>query len=125
MSLRIKIEQAKDVAVLDCCGRLVRGEALHFLKDAVTRLSGPRVVELDLSEVEMLDAGGLGMLCFLHKWTRASGILLKLINPSRRALEMLTRTKLTSVLHVSSADDIVEIPCNSDESTQNVNRAVA
>jgi len=125
MSLRIKIEQTRGVAVLECSGRLVRGEALHFLKDAVTSLSGLRVVVLDLSEVEMLDGGGLGMLVFLHKWTRAGGIQLKLVNPSNLTREMLTRTRLTSVLHVSSIVDVVEIFCNSDGSTENVEHAVA
>jgi len=125
MSLRIKFEQTSDVAVVRCGGRLVRGEAPHFLKDAVTSLSGLRVIVLDLSEVEMLDGGGLGMLVFLHKWTRAAGIQLKLVNPSSLVLEMLTRTRLTSVLHVSSIVDVVEIFCNSDGSIENVDRAVA
>ena len=125
MSLHIKIEQTSDVAVLQCCGRLVRGEALHLLKDAVTSLSRLRVVVLDLSEVEMLDGGGLGMLVFLHKWTRSSGIQLKLVNPSSLALEMLMRTRLTSVLHVSSIDDVVDIFCSSHRTTANVDRAAA
>ena len=125
MSLRIKFEQTSDVAVVRCGGRLVRGKALHFLKDAVTSLSGLRVIVLDLSEVEMLDGGGLGMLVFLHKCSRAAGIQLKLVNPSSFVLEMLTRTRLTSVLHVSSIVDVVEIFCNSDGSIENVDRTVA
>jgi len=101
------------------------GEALQFLKEAVTSLSGLRVIVLDLSEVEMFDGGGLGMLVFLHKWTRAAGIQLKLVNPSSLVSEMLTRTKLTSVLYVSSMVDVVEIFCDSETSTGNVDRAVA
>jgi len=125
MSLQIKFEQTSDVTVARCSGRLVRGEALHLLKDAVISLSGLRVIVLDLSEVEMLDGGGLGMLVFLHKWARAAGIPLKLVNPSSLVLEMLTRTKLTSVLHVSSIVYVVEIFCSSDGSTENVDHAVA
>jgi len=125
MTLHIKMEQTSDVAVLQCCGRLVRGEALHLQKDAVTSLPRLRVVVLDLFEVEMLDGGGLGMLVFLHKWTRSSGIQLKLVNPSSLALQMLMRTRLTSVLHVSSIDDVVDIFCNSHRTTANVDRAVA
>ena len=125
MSLHIQIQKTSDVAVVECGGRLVRGEALHFLKDAVTSLSRLRVVVLDLSQVKMLDGGGLGMLVFLHKWTGAAGIQLKLVNPSRLTREMLIRTRLTSVLHVSSIEDVVEIFCNSDGSTENVAGAVA
>jgi anti-anti-sigma factor len=125
MSLHIKMEQTGDVGVLQCAGRLVRGEALHLLKGAVSSLSRPRVVILDLSEVEMLDGGGLGMLVFLHNWTRTTGIQLQLVNPSSLALEMLMRTGLTSVLHVSSMDDVIEIFCSSKSATENVDRAVA
>jgi len=125
MSLQIKMEQASDVAVLQCSGRLVRGDALHLLKDAVTSLSQLRVVVLDLSEVEMLDCGALGMLVFLHKWTRSCGIQLKVVNPSSLAREMLMRTRLTSVLHVSSIDDVVDIFCGSHRTTENVDRAAA
>jgi anti-anti-sigma factor len=125
MSLRIKIEQTRDLAVLECSGRLVRGEELQVLKDAVISLSRLRVVVLDLSEVEMFDGGGLGMLVFLHKWTRAAGIQLKLVNPFNLTREMLVRTRLTSVLHVSSIDDLVEIFCNSDRPIETVHRAAA
>ena len=70
MSFYIKTEQTGDVVVLQCAGRMVRGETLSLLKDAVTCLSQLRVLVLDLSEVEMLDAGGLGMLVSLHNWAR-------------------------------------------------------
>jgi anti-anti-sigma factor len=125
MSLHIKREQTGDVAVLQCAGRIVRGEALHFLKDAVTGLSRPRVVVLDLTEVEMLDGGGLGMLVFLHRWTRDHGIQLKLVNPSNFVREMLDRTRLSCVFNISSIDDVVEILCTPVNVTMAVNRAVA
>jgi anti-anti-sigma regulatory factor len=41
-----------------------------------------RIIVLDLSGLEMLDAGGLGMFVFLHCWTRDNGIQLKLVTPS-------------------------------------------
>lgn len=125
MSLHIKSEQSGDVAVLQCAGRIVRGEALHFLKDAVTGLSQPRVVVLDLTEVEMLDGGGLGMLVFLHRWTRDNGIQLKLVNPSSFVREMLDRTRLTCVFNISSVDDAVEILCTAVIAPPDANRAVA
>jgi anti-anti-sigma factor len=106
-------------------GRIVRGEALHLLKDAVTSLRQPRVIVLDLSAVKMLDGGGLGLLVFLHCWTRDNGIQLTLVNPSNFAREMLEQTGLTSFLHVSTVDDAVEVLCNFDSTKANVNRAVA
>jgi anti-anti-sigma factor len=125
MSLHIKSEQSGDVAVLQCTGRIVRGEALHFLKSAVTGLKQPRMVVLDLTEVEMLDGGGLGMLVFLHRWTRDNGIQLKLVNPSSFVREMLDRTRLACVFNISSVDDAVEILCTGVTAPPDVNRAVA
>jgi len=121
-SLHIKSEQAGDVAVLRCAGRIVRGEALHFLKNAVTSLPPIRVIVLDLSGVEMLDCGGLGMLVSLQGWTRNNGIQLKLVNPSSFAREILERTGLTCVLHISSVGDAVDVLRKSDRTTENVNR---
>jgi anti-anti-sigma factor len=125
MSLSIKREQTGDVAVLQCTGRIVRGEALHFLKEAVTCLKRPRVVVLDLSEVEMLDGGGLGALVFLHRWTHDNNIQLKLVNPSNFVREMLDRTRLSCVFNISSMDDVVEVLCTSINATIDVNGAVA
>lgn len=125
MSLHIKSEQSGDVAVLQCAGRIVRGEALHLLKNAVTGLTQPRVVVLDLTEVEMIDGGGLGMLVFLHRWTRDADIQLKLVNPSSFVREMLGRTRLTCVFNISSVDDAVEILCTGVTAAADANRAVA
>jgi len=125
MSFYIKSEQTDDVVVVQCAGRMVRGEALRLLKGAVTILTQPRIIELDLTEVKMLDAGGLGMLVFLHCWTRDNGIQLKLVNPSKLAREMLERTRLTSIFNISSVEDAPEILRNVDSTIENVNRAVA
>jgi anti-anti-sigma factor len=125
MSLHIKSEQTGDVAVLQCAGRIVRGEALHLLKNAVTGLSQPRVVVLDLTEVDMVDGGGLGMLVFLHRWARDNDIQLKLVNPSSFVREMLGRTRLTCVFNISSVDDAVEILCTAVTAPPDANRAVA
>jgi anti-sigma B factor antagonist len=125
MSLYINIEQAADVAVLQCAGRMVRSQALSLLKDAVTSLSRLRVVVLDLSEVEMLDAGGLGMLVSLHNWACVNGIQLKLVNPSKPVRQMLELTRLTSVFHISSVEDVIQIFCSGDQANKSVAGAVA
>jgi anti-anti-sigma factor len=125
MSFQVKSKQADDVAVLQCTGRIVRGEAIHCLRDAVVRLKQPRVVVLDLSEVEMLDGGGLGLLVFLHRWTRDRNIQLKLVNPSSFVRELLDRTRLTCVFNISSVDDAVEILCKSAPALPDGSRAVA
>jgi anti-anti-sigma factor len=82
------------------------------------------MVVLDLTEVEMLDGGGLGMLVFLHRWTRDNGIQLKLVNPSNFVREMLDRTHLTCVFNISSMDDVLEILCTPTHVTMDVSRAL-
>ena len=114
MSLQIEKEQTGDVAVLQCAGRMVRTEELSLLRDAVTGLSQARVIVLDLSEVAVIGARGLGILVFLHNWACANGIQLTLVNPSKVVREMLELTGLTSVLHISSVDDVIQIFCDSD-----------
>lgn len=125
MSFYISTQQIGDVAVLQCTGRVVGPESLTALKEAVTSLSQLRVIVLDVSSVEMLDARGLGMLVFLHNWACATGIQVKLVNPSKLVRVMLEVTELTSVLHVSSVDDVIEMFCTSPRAIENVNRAVA
>jgi anti-anti-sigma factor len=124
MSLQIKSEETADVAVLHCVGKIVRAKALYLLKAAVTGLTRPRVIVLDFSDVKMLDAGGLGMLVFLHCWARHQGIQLTLVNPSSFVLEMLEQTQLTGVLHISSVADAMDILCKSAVATESVNLAV-
>jgi len=125
MSLYINIEQTADVAVLQCAGRLVRSQALSLLKDAVTGLSPLRVVVIDLSDVKMLDAGGLGMLVSLHNWACVNGIQLKLVNPSRLVRQVLALTRLTSVFNISSVEDVIHIFCSGDQANKSAIGAVA
>ena len=125
MSLHIEKEQSGDVAFLQCTGSMVRNDALCLLRDAVTGLAQARVIVLDLSEVTMLGARGLGMLVSLHNWAFSRGIQLKLVNPSRRVREILVLTGLTSVLNISSFNDLIQMYCNADLAVENVHRAVA
>ncbi len=99
------VEKLRDVAIVKCSGRLVRGEGVRALKNVGVSGNDTRVIVLDLSEVESVDAAGLTALISLHHWSRSRNIELKLSNPSRFVLEMLDRTRLSSVLHVSSLHD--------------------
>jgi anti-anti-sigma factor len=125
MSLHIKKEQTGGVALLQCAGKMVSAEALYLLRDAVRSSSQARVIVLDLSEVSMLGAHGLGMLVHLHNWACANDIQLMLVNPSKLVREVLELTGLTSVLHISSVDDVIQIFCVSERAIENVYRAVA
>jgi len=107
--LTIDVERAGDVAVVHCSGRLVRGAEVGTLRNAVVSEKTTRMVMLDLSQVEFMDAGGLSALVSLHHWTRNHGIQLELVNPSRLVHEMLTRTRLNRVFYISSLHDALVV----------------
>jgi anti-anti-sigma factor len=107
--LTIDVERNSEVAVVHCNGRLVRGMEVGMLRNAVVSQKTTRVVVLDLSQVEFMDAGGLNALVSLHHWTGNHGIQLKLVNPSPLVRDMLTRTRLNRVLDISSLRDVLTI----------------
>ena len=107
--LTIDIEKTSDVAVVRCSGRIVRGEEVCTLRNAVVSERDTRIVVLDLSEVESVDAGGLTALVSLHLWTCDRGIQLKLVNPSPFVHEMFERTRLNRVFAISSLHDALVV----------------
>src|SRR5262249_39067891 len=67
--------------VVRCKGRIVRSDAAFRLRDAVTAQRRSRIILIDLSDVEALEGGGLGMLLFLKLWIQNLGIQLKVFAP--------------------------------------------
>jgi anti-anti-sigma factor len=99
--LTIDVEKTGDVAVVRCVGRIVRGAGIRTLRDAVLLEKNVRIVVIDLSDVETLDAGGLTALLSLQQWARNRNVQLKLVNPSHFVSEVLTRTGLNRVFDIS------------------------
>ena len=126
MYLQIESSRAGDVAILQCKGRLVRGNPILALRDAVTRFHDVRIIVLDLTALENMDGGGLGMLVMLYRWARENDVQIKLVNANPFVREMLDRTHLSCVFDVSSVEDAVEILCSAEETMPLVaSRAVA
>lgn len=100
--LNINVEKTGDVAVVRCAGRIVRGTEVFTLRNAVFSAKDIRIVVIDLSDVEMLDAGGLTALLSLLQWARSRNVQLKLVNPSHFVNEVLTRTGLDRVFEIST-----------------------
>jgi len=107
--LSIDVEKSEHVAVARCVGRLVRGEAIHTLNNAVINENDTRIIMLDLSDVDAIDAGGLSALVCLHEWTESRGIQLKLVNPSHFVREVLERTGLDRVFEITSLHDALVV----------------
>ena len=102
--LTIDVEKTGDVAVVRCVGRIVRGAGIRTLRDAVLSEKNVRIVVIDLSDVETVDAGGLTALLSLQQWAWNCNVQLKLVNPSHFVNEVLTRTGLDHVFDISSFD---------------------
>ena len=100
--LTIDVEKTGDVAVVRCVGRIVRGAEVRTLRNAVFAEKNIRMVVIDLSDVETVDAGGLTALLSLQQWAQSRKVQLKLVNPSHFVNEVLTRTGLNHVFDIST-----------------------
>src|SRR5262245_61452649 len=100
--LTIDVEKTGDVTVVRCMGRIVRGAEVRTLRNAVFSERDMRIVVIDLSDVEMLDAGGLTALLSLQQWADERRVQLKLVNPSHFVKDVLTRTGLNRVFDIST-----------------------
>ena len=100
--LRVTIEDSGENAVLRCVGRIVRGYESSLLC-AAARQRGKNVV-VDLTDVEAIDAAGVGALIALQ----AAGIYLQLLNPAPTVREVLHLTHLDTIFEVgySSAEQL-------------------
>ena len=105
MELTYQIECLQDVAIVGCSGRLVRGAALDEFRCRLERMEHLRVLVLDLSNIEQLDAGGLGVLLLLRRWALQQKVQMKLVDPSPFVRRILVATHLNSVFEISSLEE--------------------
>ena len=109
MELQYQIERVEDVAVVRCSGRMVRGAKLDEFRRRIEQLDSLRVLVLDLSDIQQLDAGGLGTLLLVRRWTAQNSARLKLVDPPVFFRRLLEATHLTSVFEISSLKDALSI----------------
>ncbi len=105
MELRYQVECQHDVAVVRCSGRMVRGTSLDEFRRGIERLEHLRVLIVDLSDIEQLDAGGLGTLLLVRRQARMNCVQMKLVNPNPLVLRLLHATRLTTVFEISSLEE--------------------
>jgi anti-anti-sigma factor len=103
----LKVSAAKlgSVAVLHFEGHLVNGDAIKTLRDAVRGQAEACAVVLDLAKVDVVDAGGLGVLLELREWTQSRGVEFRLVNVTRLVQQVLEITRLDTVFKVSERDE--------------------
>jgi anti-sigma B factor antagonist len=102
MSLDIQQREREGIVILDLKGRLVVGEPIASLRERIRELSegGRNNVILDLASVDYIDSTGLGGLVISYSTLKRAGGALKVLNLSKRNIELLVLTKLSTVFEV-------------------------
>jgi anti-sigma B factor antagonist len=102
MSLDIARREREGIAIFDLHGRLVAGAETGILRDAIREGAdgGTTKAILNLEGVDFIDSTGLGALVICFTTLRKAGGSLKLLNLSRKNIELLVLTKLTTVFEV-------------------------
>jgi len=112
--LAIHVDNLGDLAVVECTGRIVHSESVFKLRDAVLAQTSSRIIVLELSEVEAIGGGGLGMLVFLECWARDHDIQFQLSNPSRAVVEGLVNNRSILNFEIATFQEIMGILADAD-----------
>jgi anti-sigma B factor antagonist len=98
MALEIQQRTHEEVVILDIKGRLTVGPEATQLREQVSALAaaGSKNVILNLAEVNYIDSTGLGALVMCATTLRKAGGDVKLLNLTKRSLELLVITKLAT-----------------------------
>jgi anti-anti-sigma regulatory factor len=100
--LAINVDNLNDLTVIECIGRITRDESVFRLRNVVLAQKAARTILLDLSEVQALGGGGVGMLAYLDHWAREHKISLKLFSPSRAVTQALLETGTINIFEIVS-----------------------
>ena len=102
MSFKLNTREVDHVTVVDVSGRIVLGDEIGTLRDAVRALLavGKKKIVLNLAEVDYIDSSGVGELvgCFIT--VRNAGGELKLLNLTKKVHDILAVTKLYTVFDI-------------------------
>jgi anti-anti-sigma factor len=99
--LKVQTRNFGNATVLCLQGQIVNGET-EILSQAFDSLSEPNAVILDLAEVTIIDAHGLGVLLELRARAQAKGVRFKLMNVPRLINHVLAISHLDSVFQITS-----------------------
>jgi anti-anti-sigma factor len=100
--LTVTVENLGEVAILRCLGRIVHGDETAILCPAAQQHG--RSVIVDLTQVDAIDAAGIGALVALQ----AAGVYLTLMNPNQQVRELLKVTKLDSIFEIRECRPVPE-----------------
>jgi anti-sigma B factor antagonist len=102
MALEIQEREREGIVILDLKGRLIVGEPVSSLREKVREMidDGKLNIILDLENVDYIDSTGLGGLVISFTSVKKGGGALKILKLSKRNIELLILTKLTTVFEI-------------------------
>jgi anti-anti-sigma factor len=99
MAFAVHVQNMGDFVCLRCMGRLVFDEGTKALRAAVLSQKAGQIV-LDFTDVEDIDAAGVGTLAALHQQVDHGKRILTIVRPNQQVLQVLRLTKADSVLNL-------------------------
>jgi anti-sigma B factor antagonist len=102
MPLEIHQKEHEGITLLELKGRVTMGPEATALREKVGALNtaGIRKVVLNLGGVDYIDSTGLGALVMCSTTLRKNNGAIKLLNLTRRNIELLVMTKLATVFEI-------------------------
>ena len=102
MPLTIESREVAHVTILDINGRIVLGDEIGKLRDAIHALiaEGKKKIILNLAGVDYIDSSGVGELVGCYTTVRNAGGELKLLNLTQKVQDVLYVTELYTVFDV-------------------------
>ena len=100
--LKVNVQNLGNIAVLNLQGPIVHGETA-VLRNAVQSLSGISTVKLDLAEVAVIDAGGLGALLEIREHAGSRAIRFELMNVNKQIARVFHITRLDTVFDITQS----------------------
>jgi anti-sigma B factor antagonist len=100
--MQITDREKEGIVVLDCVGQLIAGESTGTMRETLNQLisAGKARLILNLAGVTYIDSSGLGALVMCFSTARRAGGTMKLLNLSRRTVELIVLTRLETVFEV-------------------------
>jgi anti-sigma B factor antagonist len=102
MALEIQQKEREGITILDLKGRITVGAEASALRENVGVLAagGGLKLILNLAGVDYIDSTGLGALVMCATTLRKNQGAIKLLNLTRRNIELLVMTKLATVFEI-------------------------
>jgi len=107
--LNVTVEHIGELAVVECEGSIAESESAVKLREAVTSQTDARIVVIELSDVQAIEGGGLGMLVFLQRWAREHNIRFLLFNPSKPVRSRLKRAQSIAKIYIATIEEMMAL----------------